>query len=326
MDRLPRGGLAMAVAAVWALAAGAGPHAAAAEGWTAAETVLLLPWGDGEGELGRKVLDQGASEGPMSFAVAPDGDLVVLDQVNRRVLRVTPDGALVRETPIPTDTYQDVAVAPDGTVVVLDRLVRTALLVLDEDGGPGREVPVLGPGVPEGGLLTGTFARADGVWLEVGHSQVVRVLDEQGQPCPRAIRAGRPIGDGERAAVAYLDGLGGVQLRLEQAAGGQVLAATSLYLEWDIPRIAWLEGDAAGRVVVVVHLMEYDPLQGRHLLHEEVAGVVYGPDLEPLAEFRSPYVITALEQHREFVVTAAGDVWQMAFTDAGVRFLRWSAP
>ena len=88
------------------------------------EVVLDLRWGHGAGEIGRLDGDEAASEGPMSFDVTAAGDIYLLDQVNRRVLKFGPNGVLERTLGLPLSTYQDIAVYEEGVVVVVDRLNR----------------------------------------------------------------------------------------------------------------------------------------------------------------------------------------------------------
>src|SRR5262245_33049182 len=52
--------------------------------------VIDARWGSAPGQLGRRRGSEEAPEGPMSFAVGPGGDVLVLDQVNARVQRFGP--------------------------------------------------------------------------------------------------------------------------------------------------------------------------------------------------------------------------------------------
>jgi hypothetical protein len=76
-------------------------------------------WGKGEHALG---LDSGREQsriGPSAFDVAPDGSIVLLDQVNRQL--VVMRGEKRSELPIAFAGGEgDLAVAPDGTIYVLD--------------------------------------------------------------------------------------------------------------------------------------------------------------------------------------------------------------
>ena len=79
-----------------------------------------LSWGRGDAAIG---LDSGREQsriGPSAFDVAPDGSIVLLDQVNHRLAMLRP-GARTTHMPIGfTGGEGDVAVGGDGTIYVLD--------------------------------------------------------------------------------------------------------------------------------------------------------------------------------------------------------------
>ena len=289
-----------------------------------AEGILELGWGAGPREVARHHGNEGASEGPMSFHVDGQGGVYVLDQVNQRVVEHRPGGA-VKEYYLPSDTYQDLAVAPGGEVLVLDRLRRSSLLLLAPDGSYLDEVGVLGPGIPEGGGITGLLLREDGVWIEYGHTHSVRVLDHRLLPCTREIWPGRPLDD-SGSMGAKLNGLGGAELWIQEHPTGMEMAWRELFMSRDIRRIVWLDATPRGEVVAVFHLLEREPLSPWRVIHEETAGVVLDPALNLVAELRTPYVINEFEQFREFFVSASGSVYQMAFSQNGVKFLCWGTP
>ena len=56
---------------------------------------------------------------------------------------------------------------------------------------------------------------------------------------------------------------------------------------------------------------------------DKVVGLEYDAALNLLDSFESPHVIVEYEQFREFSVTEAGGVYQMALGDDGVSLLRW---
>jgi hypothetical protein len=108
------------------IVSGAGEQGGSSEGLADKETcvsevVLRAPWAeknlvyDGEespsGQFGvyqttvpdslKDQLDAGISEGPTSFAVAPNGDIYITDPLNRRIQRFDGSGSLVKVIPIP---------------------------------------------------------------------------------------------------------------------------------------------------------------------------------------------------------------------------------
>jgi hypothetical protein len=287
-------------------------------------TAWSFAWGSGPDQLGRLDGDEGASEGPMSFAVTARGDLWVLDQVNRRASRFAADGRALARIPIGSDTIQDLEVTADGTLVLLDRLVRSSVTLLDGQGRRLAEHAILGDHVPEGGVVTAMFLRPEGLWLEVNHTYVVRILDGRLRPLAvREVAPGRVHAPGVTSLVAALDGLGGARLWLERLADGQVLGGADLLLDHAVRRLIWTDQDAAGNVYVFAHLLDLDDRDPRRVTHEENVAVVYGADWSERATFRTPHVISEWEQFREVRVQPDGTIHQMAFSTTGVRFLRW---
>jgi len=265
----------------------------------------------------------------MSFALAADGSLWVLDQVSARVVRFRPDGTVAEEVALLSTTFQDIAEF-DGRLFLLDRLVSRTLLVLGPACANGersrREIPLAGPGIREGGAVTAMFAGSDGVWLEVGHKDQVHVLDERGQPVARESRPGRAAHRRGDRLVARLDrGAMGAVLELTDSEGDQARVRRTVPLGEGVHRIAWVESDGHGGVVAAFHIMRFGP-DGLRLESEEVVGYWLDGALAPLAWFRSPLCIRAWEQFGEFKVAADGSLLQMAFTDDGVVFLRWRLP
>src|SRR5262245_23149266 len=84
-------------------------------------------WGRGDAAIG---LDSGREQsriGPSAFDVAPDGSVVVLDQVNHRLV-VLRRGAEAEHLPIDFSGGEgDLAVGGDGTIYVLDSSARPVL-------------------------------------------------------------------------------------------------------------------------------------------------------------------------------------------------------
>ncbi|MDB4942601.1 MAG: hypothetical protein JWP97_2135 [Labilithrix sp.] len=77
----------------------------------------LVPWGDGAQALGlRPALAERAAFGVPAIAVAPGGEVLVLDAVKQRVVRLGSD-ALTSVASVPLDA-DDLAVAGDGALAV----------------------------------------------------------------------------------------------------------------------------------------------------------------------------------------------------------------
>lgn len=286
------------------------------------ELVVSLPWGSAGASLGRLDGDEAASEGPMSFAVDGGGALVVLDQVNARLARFDTSGALLGETPIPARSFQDLELAAGGRTVLLDRLSRRSLLVLDSLGQPVSEEGIEGRGVPTGGRVSAMMVDAEGVWLEVDHTDRVLLLDDQLAACARRVVRGRPF-ELDQSLLAAIDRRGGAELWVEDRMKGTVPLRATVPADHAISRIIWLETDRDGNVHGLFHLLEWDPADPGKLVFDQVLGARWDHSLQLVATYRSSHTITEHEQFREFRVLGDGTIVQMAFDGAAVSFLRW---
>lgn len=280
---------------------------------------ILLPW---DAAVGRVLGDESASEGPMSFALEPGGGLLVLDQVNARVLELDGQGDVEGVIALPSRTFDDVEQYEGRAVVALDRLVGRVLRVMDRQGELLVEVPLEGRGIEQGGAVTAMLPRPDGVWLEVDHRYSVRVLDRALQPCERQVVLGRPIANG-RSLRAALDGNGGVVL----ATAGRAVAAAeeSATLRGGAPieRIVWLDADRRGRIHVALHEVLRAAEAPFGVESERTLLLVLDEHLREISRVESPFVHTELDQRVEVRVASDGRAWQMAFTPAGVLLVDW---
>jgi hypothetical protein len=188
------------------LATGASPALASARAPAAPSSVLFrAKWGSGEGELGRSRPQEANPEAPMSLAVAPNGDTLVLDQVNGRIVRIGKDGRVLSVMSSPVKAPQEIAVAADGSVLVADRLVDKAVSIIGPDGKVRGALTLEGKGMSEGGAMTGLFLDGDSVYAEREHQQLVRLGSTDGKADPlRDEIPGRPSRDGTFFLNAYL--------------------------------------------------------------------------------------------------------------------------
>lgn len=164
--------------------------------------VAALRWGSGEGALGHEIPEEGAPQGPMTFAVDGASRIHALDTVNGRVV-VIEGGRAARSAPLPSLTIDDLEVLDDGGYLALDRHIGKAVHVLTAAGVERGRVELEGPEIPHPGLVTALFHRADGIWVEIEHRRLVRVGDAAGLPVlERAVVAGRfdAAGQGTLAA------------------------------------------------------------------------------------------------------------------------------
>jgi hypothetical protein len=170
------------------------------------EVIAEMGWGSGPSQLGRERPQEANPEAPMSLAVTSLGDIVVLDQLNGRLVRLGQDGKVLGTTSITQQAPQDVTVAKDGTLLVLDRLKDKSVAIIDPYTGALRgDLPLQGEGIPESGGITGTFVDGDSVYVEREHGALVRIGDLSGKAdTTRPEIPGRPTRDGRSYILAHI--------------------------------------------------------------------------------------------------------------------------
>jgi hypothetical protein len=155
-------------------------------------------WGSGPGQLGHELPQEANPEAPMSLTVDARGNVLVLDQVNQRLVRFGPDGQPAGTVRVDLRAAQDVATAADGTMAVLDRLGDRTVALLGPDGRERGRLPLEGANVPEGGGVTAVVVDGEDVYVEREHGPLVRIGDTAGRADEeREEIPGRPTRDGQ---------------------------------------------------------------------------------------------------------------------------------
>lgn len=276
----------------------------------AAAALLKARWGSRDGELGHLRPAEGNAEGPMSFALA-GSDVVVLDQVNGRVVRYDAKGRQVSSVAA-TPTTQDVAIAPDGTTVLLDRLVDKKITLMSPSGRRVGELALPEGATGETGLLTGLFVDGEDVYVEKEHGALVRIGTTDGKPSvePKSLQ-GRPSKDGALLLSAALtDAAAGLTaVNAFDRKAGALRFARQVSFARPAHSIALLDTDAKGIIYLgvwagpgsQVHVACMDPTDGH----------VLGRVIVPLSE-------TPEEAFRDFAVRPDGTIVSSYRTDDGV--------
>jgi outer membrane protein assembly factor BamB len=290
--------------------------------------VVAGGYGGGEGQFGRRRDPESNPEAPMAVAAGPDGQLAVVDQVNRRILRYK-DGKLVGTINTGGDTVQDLAFGKDGKLLVLDRLVDGNVQVYGKDGKLVDEVAIGGKGVPEGGSITGLFSDDDGVYVERDHQAVVRIADGSGRADPsRPELVGRPSRDGRLLLAAELagDGSGDVAVSAVDRASGQPAWKQVLHLGIPVIHIITLDSDRTGMVYVAVDVGRESPTPPYVIGDERILLARLGGGGAPRGMLEIPPLPTADESFRPITVDDDGSVYVMAAGDDGLTVTRYVFP
>ena len=103
---------------------------------TTDQTVTTGRWGSGPDEFGVVVGNESTTDGPSAFAFEPDGDLVILDQINQRLLTYSEGSASAELTPIQhSGALGDIVVDATNLRYVLDDAAdKRTIEVIRHDG------------------------------------------------------------------------------------------------------------------------------------------------------------------------------------------------
>lgn len=283
---------------------------AADEDARAADVVLAARWGSGRGELGRSRPQEGNPEGPMSFARSGD-ELLVLDQVNGRVVRYDANGK-PRSTFETTATTQDLTVAKDGTVVLLDRLVDKTVRLVDRNGRPIGALPLPADRVEDPGLVTGVFVDGKDVYVEKEHGVLTRIGSTDGSAADAAELTGRPSRDGALLLMAVLSA---PEARVNVNAFDRKLGSLRFARVVQFPRpvrqIMLLDTDMRGTIYLgvlggspqMVHIACLDPGDGR-----------------AIGRLSVPTSATPEESFRDFTIADDGTILLALRTEDGIEY------
>lgn len=295
-----------------------------AGGRTVPERVLVRArWGSGPDQLGRDRPSEANPEAPMSFTVDGAGNVLVLDQVNGRLVRFGRDGGVVGTVRLPLRAPQDIAVARDGTLVVLDRLGDAAVAIVEPDGRVRATLPLVGNGLSEGAQATAVIVDGENIYVEREHGPLVRVGDTHGHVDEqRSEVPGRPTRDGRSYISAALieAPAGRFYVNAVDRTTGEHRFTREIRVDLSLWGIVLLDTDRAGMIYVAVlgerpgsapsvpavRLLCLDPMDGR-----------------PIGQANLPANTDPDETFREMTVLDEGGVVYALRNEEGVNFQRF---
>lgn len=280
--------------------------------------IVRAGWGSGPGQLGK--LDEASRPGPMDLAVADDGTLHVLDQVNRRIQRFTPAGASWPPLPLSAQTAEYIALSNQG-VWVLSYERQSAGHILELVGRSGvHKRQALAAGTD---LITGLFSDGEQVWIEQRHDRLTKVW-----PVKKAGQAvlGRPNrGEPGQHLLAARDAEGGVLLAGVIPMEGTFPMVTFKPADGaEIVAIEGLRSDKAGRVYLALKLADRITSPGQDWVDVRRVCVVYRPGARPIIVEMAAELATDMNNY--LAVGPGGGLFQLHTTEAGVLIRRWHIP
>jgi hypothetical protein len=217
-------------------------------GATRAPSSLIreLSWGRGDAAIG---LDSGREQsriGPSAFDVAPDGTVVLLDQVNRRLVELR-TGAKPAHVPIDfVGGEGDLAVGEDGTVYVLDSSGTPMVRAFTAAGASIAATPLAETTAdmvragPSGPLV---HAYPSEMWLPTGAGRPPLSADEQ-------LAGAKPARNVE-GGLALVVRASPAEVKLALVRGDRVVHAWRLHSETSFGEIQLAEPYGDGMLVVV---------------------------------------------------------------------------
>ena len=277
--------------------------------------MLTAKWGSGRGELGRDRPAEGNPEGPMSFAFAGK-DLLVVDQVNQRLVRFDKDGKPKGTQTTIAPTVQDIAVGKDGTVALLDRLGDKNVTLTDANG---KKIGTLPLGTNDPGSITGVFVDGNTVYVEEGHGGLTGIGTTDGQPMGSAVTlGGRPTKDGALLVTGTLAAAEGkLTVNAIDRASGTLRFARLVQMTRPSNMIVLLDSDDRG--VVYAGVAAGEPEQATIACLDPQDGHVLGRVAMPMSSDPE-------ETFRDFSVEGDGTIVHAVRDASGVTYATATCP
>lgn len=279
------------------------------------EVVRELTWGDGPGEVGLIPEAEGQEpQGPGALAVGPQYGIYILDTVNRRIVKLGPDGDFLGAVSLPFPALS-LCVDVDGRLYVLDP-DRHRIAVYDREG-TGSEYSYLTPEPLVGGALPitrilayrgrvwlGTYRDVYPVRLQPGSAKVARRMEGVPGPSGMVYRV-RPGEDGRTAYVEVLK-------------DGVLYLELSVRSEGPLGTVAFLKEDGRGCVYVAAEELKIAEmgLQVRRRV------LRYGPEGKLLDQVEVPLGYTYC-YGGDVDVDRKGNIYHLWTLREGVRVVRW---
>jgi hypothetical protein len=297
--------------------------------------IARLRWGHGSLALGHRT--EASHPGPMSITTSAAGQLLVLDQVNRRVVRLDGEGRWLGTLPITSEASEDLVVVGSSLFVLVYERLPTPGYRLERYDLAASSAP--SPGVDEGKpqptlqlrlsrriqLATGLFASgrsaAPNIWVEMRHERCAQVVaDGRALTKPR-LRLGRPPGVGSTheqhiAAVR----LGDAEVRVLEV-GRDARTALRLRAKGLALRgVQALQRDVTGLLFVGL-LVEHGVVE--HGVRSQSVLTVVDPRSSKLRLLSTPARIA--DALRPLSVGSNGQVYLLGSDAQGVTLWSWSA-
>jgi hypothetical protein len=288
--------------------------------------IAALGWGSARNQVGRGRSHDGNPEAPMSVWAEANGAAWVLDQVNRRLLKLDDKGRAAGEVPLAQPKPQDVVVATNGSAVVLDRLGDKSVVVLGPDGKALAKYELRGRGLDDPSRLTGLTVDGDDIYVERERETWLRLGDLAGHADVGHTEVpGRPSREGRSWITAtVLDGARGyVVLSSLDRSTGERRFARELHLGMPVMKLLLVDTDSTG-LIYLAALGERHPagvLSGEPMATVDLY-CVDPADGRPLSRAELPANASADDTFREMTALDSGGVMYLYRTETNAELRR----
>jgi len=284
---------------------------------TAAQATRL-PWGSGPTSIGKPTGGDSHGELPMAMGVDGAGNVLLLDTVNGRVLRLDAQGNPLPPIRLPSPHIQDVSVASDGTLALLDTHDKKSVALLDKEGRSVGELSLVGDTTRDPETLRGVVISGNDVYAESHQGELTRIGDTRGVPDPRRpLAPGVPTKDGRGyLSVQLTDSAAGlIHLMMTDKDSGAQRFSRQLTMPHPVEGIFLLDSDPEGTLYLgLTALAEENARWLRLLCFESRTGTLTGKADVPV----NPSEETLLEAS----ALSTGGIVYSVWTQAGVRVQR----
>lgn len=144
---------------------------------------------------------------PKSFSVGKNGEIYILDQVNKRV-QVFKNGKRDKTIPIPFDSFEDIAIISCGKIGLIDIEVKESVYIIDFKGKLLNKISIID--IPHDiyssfiGLQIVEFGEYKGLWINSG-GDTYKIVNLDGSKAEKIALPGKILYDGNRIFDEIID-------------------------------------------------------------------------------------------------------------------------
>ncbi len=283
--------------------------------------IYHFDWGSANGQIGAFTSGEGGVEGPMSFAIANDGRLAILDQVNSRVQIFDTNGQWQQSITVPR-TASHLLFMAQG-VVVSEPWYKREVLAYDPNGVLRERVALSNEvewPTDLAAIGSSIYVESDGRLLALPFTTLPMVSANAASLPGRPLlhQAGMSMAPGRLEANSQA-------VRLVNQGNGRISQLQLHIADRQILQLQDYFSDPAGNLYIQLYLSEsltsaeYPERNPEALLKIDARGMFVGAFIQSSMHY-------TLLQQRQYVLGPDGAIYQMQATAEGVTIYRLSFP